>query len=100
MSGCAPRPADGSARLDEVYQRLKRVIDPEIGLSIVKLGLVYDLAEQDGSVTVTMTLTTRGCPMGGPITDGVRSVVAELPWVSDVVVNVVWEPAWSPAMIR
>ncbi len=87
-------------RLDEVYQRLKRVIDPEIGLSIVKLGLVYDLAVQDGSVTVTMTLTTPGCPMGGPITDGVKSVVAELPWVKDVAVNVVWEPAWSPAMIR
>jgi len=87
-------------RFDEVYQRLKRVIDPEIGLSIVKLGLVYDLAIAQEVVTVTMTLTTPGCPMGGSITKGVRSVVAELPWVKDVVVNVVWEPAWSPALIR
>ena len=100
MSACEARISPEDQRLNEVYQRLKRVIDPEIGLSIVKLGLVYDLAVQDGTVTVTMTLTTPGCPMGGPITDGVRSVVAELPWVKDVVVNVVWEPAWSPAMIR
>ena len=100
MSACEVRRSPEEQRLDEVYQRLKRVMDPEIGLSIIKLGLVYDLAVDDAVVTVTMTLTTRGCPMGGPITDGVRSVVAELPWVSDVVVNVVWDPAWSPAMIR
>ncbi len=100
MSACQDLRTPEERRLDEVYQRLKRVIDPEIGLSIIKLGLVYDLAVDGGVVTVTMTLTTRGCPMGGPITDGVRSVVAELPWVEDVVVNVVWEPAWSPAMIR
>ncbi len=87
-------------QLDEVYQQLKRVIDPEIGLSIIKLGLVYDIAVARGVVDVTMTLTTPGCPMGGPITDGVRGVVRELPWVEDVEVNVVWEPAWSPAMIR
>jgi len=100
MSACeTPFPAE-DRRLDEVYQQLKRVIDPEIGLSIVKLGLVYDLALHDGIVTVTMTLTTPGCPMGGPITDGVRSVVSALPWVRDVAVDVVWEPAWSPAMIR
>lgn len=86
--------------LDEVYQQLKRVIDPEIGRSIIKLGLVYDLAVKDRVVTVTMTLTTPGCPMGGPITDGVKTVVYELEWVNDVVVNVVWEPAWTPAMIR
>ncbi len=97
---CEVKVSDEDRRLDEVYQRLKRVIDPEIGLSIIKLGLVYDLAVRDGAVTVTMTLTTPGCPMGGPITDGVKSVVAELPWVRDVAVNVVWEPAWSPAMIR
>ncbi len=97
---CETRPSDEERCLDEVYERLKRVIDPEIGLSIIKLGLVYDLAVRDGAVTVTMTLTTPGCPMGGPITDGVRSVVAELAWVRDVTVNVVWEPAWSPAMIR
>ncbi len=87
-------------QLDEVYHQLTRVIDPEIGLSIIKLGLVYDIGLKDGAVSVTMTLTTPGCPMGGPITDGVRSVVRELPWVRDVDVNVVWEPAWSPAMIR
>lgn len=87
-------------QLDAVYQELKKVIDPELGMSIIKLGLVYGLDVREGVVTVTMTLTTRGCPMSGPISDGVRKVVTALPWVKDVVVDLVWEPAWSPAMMR
>ena len=93
-------PPAGEARRDEVLRRLRRVIDPEIGLDIVTLGLVYDLAVSGDAVTVTMTLTTQGCPLGDAIGEGVRAAVAELPWVGDVVVNLVWEPAWSPAMIR
>lgn len=98
MSAPAPRADD--PRLDEVYHQLVRVMDPEVGLSIMKMGLVYGLDVADGVVTVTMTLTTRGCPLGSAIADGVRAVVRELPWVREVVVDLVWEPAWSPAMIR
>jgi metal-sulfur cluster biosynthetic enzyme len=87
-------------RQDDVYQQLKRVIDPELGMSIVKLGLVYDISVQDGAVTVTMTLTTRGCPLGDAITRGVEAVVAELPWVDQVRVQIVWDPPWNPTMIR
>lgn len=96
----APVPSAGDPRVDEVYRQLQRVIDPEIGQSIIKLGLVYDLAVSGDTVTVTMTLTTRGCPLGNAIGEGVRTVVKELPWVRDVEVDLVWEPAWSPAMIR
>lgn len=85
---------------DAVYQQVKRVIDPELGQSIVKLGLVYDIVVDDGEVTVTMTLTTPGCPLGDAITRGVESVVGELPWVRSVRVAIVWDPPWSPAMIR
>jgi metal-sulfur cluster biosynthetic enzyme len=87
-------------RQDEVYQQLKRVIDPELGMSIVKLGLVYDIAVEDGAVTVTMTLTARGCPLGDAIARGVEAVVAELPWVEQVTVRIVWDPPWNPTMIR
>jgi metal-sulfur cluster biosynthetic enzyme len=87
-------------RLNAVYRQLCRVIDPELGLSIIKLGLVYDLRVEDGAVTVTMTLTTRGCPLQAAITEGVRKVVAELPWVRSVDVQLVWEPAWHPGMMR
>lgn len=92
--------ADLEALQDAVYQQLKRVIDPELGMSIIKLGLVYDIGVQDGDVVVTMTLTTPGCPLGDAITRGVESVVRELPWVRSVRVAIVWDPPWSPAMIR
>jgi metal-sulfur cluster biosynthetic enzyme len=95
----APTGAD-DPRLDEVYRQLMRVMDPEVGLSIVKMGLVYGLDVAGDVVTVTMTLTTPGCPLGRAMADGVRAVVRELAWVREVVVDVVWEPAWSPEMIR
>ena len=93
---------DGSpeARQNEVYRKLIRVMDPELGLSIIKLGLVYDMEIEDGAVTVTMTLTTPACPLGEVLTRDVRRVVGELPWVTAVEVRIVWEPRWSPAMIR
>ena len=83
-----------------VLAALHRVVDPEVGLSIIKLGLVYDLRIAGGAVDVVMTLTTRGCPLQHAITEGVRKVVAELPWVTTVNVRIVWEPAWHPGMIR
>jgi len=93
-------PLDTDALYNAVYRQLTRVIDPEVGLSIIKLGLVYDLRIADGAVEVVMTLTTRGCPLQAAITEGVRKVVAELPWVRSVKVSLVWEPAWHPGMIR
>jgi len=93
---------DGSleARQNQVYRRLVRVIDPELGLSIIKLGLVYDMEIEDGAVTVIMTMTTPACPLGEVLTRDVQRLVGELPWVTTVAVRIVWEPRWSPAMIR
>ena len=93
-------PAQFVERQNEVYRRLCEVIDPEVGVSIIKLGLVYDIAIDDGDVTVVMTLTTRGCPLGHAITEGVRRMVEPLAWVANVTVRLVWDPPWDPAMIR
>ncbi len=84
----------------QVYRQLERVVDPEVGMDIVKLGLVYDVAITTGDVAVTMTLTTPGCPLGQAMTQGAQRAVQELPWVQSVDVRLVWDPPWNPAMIR
>lgn len=78
---------------------LREVIDPEIGCNIVDLGLVYDVACNHGNVEVTMTLTTRGCPMHESICYGVQAALRTLPGVAEVRVRLVWDPPWSPAMM-
>lgn len=82
-------------------EALRAVIDPELGLDIITLGLVYDIRpEEDGSVAVQMTMTSRGCPMQGIITGSTRSVLEALPEVGAVAIDVVWDPAWTPDRIE
>jgi metal-sulfur cluster biosynthetic enzyme len=81
---------------EEVREALRIVEDPEIGISIMDLGLVYDTAIDDHHVTVTMTLTTPFCPAGPLITSQVESVLLSLPEVDKVDVDVTFTPPWDP----
>ncbi|WP_153124874.1 metal-sulfur cluster assembly factor [Peribacillus tepidiphilus] len=81
---------------DNIMGALEQVVDPEIGIDIVNLGLVYDVDINDeGIVTVTMTLTSMGCPLAGTIIDQVKTALSDLPEVKDTEVNIVWNPPWT-----
>lgn len=81
---------------DSMMAALENVIDPELGIDIVNLGLVYDVQLADEDIAkVTMTLTSIGCPMGPQIVDMVKTALSELPEVKGTDVNVVFNPPWS-----
>ncbi|MBO2534313.1 metal-sulfur cluster assembly factor [Rummeliibacillus suwonensis] len=85
---------------ENILGAMENVIDPEIGIDIVNLGLVYDVDLNDeGICMVTMTLTSMGCPLGPVIVDQIRTVLSDIPEVKDVDVNVVWNPPWSKDMM-
>ncbi len=76
---------------------LRAVKDPELGLNIIDIGLVYDVTVSEaGAAHVTMTLTSPGCPAGAEIMEDVRKTVADLEGVTAVEVELVWEPYWTP----
>lgn len=79
-----------------VLDALHEVIDPELGYNIVDLGLVYSLEVDDGMVAITMTMTTPGCPAQDYILSGVYERSRSLPGVTNVDIDLVWEPRWSP----
>jgi metal-sulfur cluster biosynthetic enzyme len=79
---------------------LREVIDPELGVNIVDLGLVYEVALSAGGVArIRMTMTTPGCPLTAYLDDAVHDALAGLPGVVDVDLRVVWDPPWSPEMM-
>jgi len=86
---------------DEVLSALKQCYDPEIPVNIVDLGLIYEIRidptdSSQNDVTVDMTLTAQGCPAHVMISDQVKSRVEQLPGVRNAIVNVVWNPPWTP----
>lgn len=86
-------------RLATIWTALATVLDPELGLDIVTLGLVYGVDLDGSTARITHTLTTSGCPMERVITDGVRSAVSAVEGIDRVDTCIVWEPAWHPRMI-
>ena len=84
---------------DELFQAISTVVDPEVGFNLVEMGLIYDASSDDeGNVKVTMTLSTRACPLHQMILQWVKEAVEKLPNVKDVDVEVAWEPEWNISM--
>jgi metal-sulfur cluster biosynthetic enzyme len=81
---------------DDVREALENVIDPELGLDFVELGLVYDIAIEGSEVTVTFTLTTPGCPIGPQVSEQMEEFVGDLPGVTKVHPKLVFTPPWTP----
>lgn len=84
---------------EAVRKALRRVKDPELNLSILDLGLIYDIAIAEGTVDVKMTLTSPGCPSGPEILGDADREIRALPGVEDVNIEIVWEPFWTPERI-
>ena len=81
---------------DEVTEALSNVIDPELGLDFVELGLVYDVGIEGGTVNITFTLTTPACPIGPQVSEQMKEFVGELEGVEEVVPSMVFTPPWTP----
>ena len=86
----------GTVDREEVMEALENVIDPELGLDFVSLGLVYDVEIENRDVHITFTLTTPACPIGPQVSEQMEEFVGELPGVEEVVPTMVFTPPWSP----
>ena len=84
------------ATVEDVTEALSNVIDPELGLDFVELGLVYEVEVDGGRVDITFTLTTPACPIGPQVSEQMQEFVGELDGVDEVVPHTVFSPAWSP----
>ena len=84
---------------EAVRQELRGVMDPELGINIVDLGLVYDVEVEDAHATVMMTLTSPGCPAGGQILMSAQQAAEAAEGVEKAEVNLVWKPFWTPDRI-
>ena len=100
--GGLPTPAAEPVGVTEEQVRLalRRVKDPELNLNVIDLGLVYAIAVARGDVTIDMSLTSPGCPSGPEIMTGVEEAARGVDGVTNVTVNLVWDPIWSPEKIE
>ena len=87
-------------RVVELKRSLRTVIDPELGENIVDLGMIYDVAVDNGSARIVMTTTTPGCPAASLLKDAVRRLAATVPGIVEVDVCLTYEPPWRPEMIN
>ena len=85
---------------DDILAALKTVIDPELGVNIVDLGLIYRAARTANGIDVELTMTTPACPLGEMITEEIKLVLRDrFPDLPDVRVEIVWDPPWSPELM-
>jgi len=84
---------------DKIREVLKDVIDPELGVSIVDLGLIYDVRFEDGEAEVDMTLTSPGCPMAPIIDKQIKEAIKKVKEVKKLRLELVWDPPWSKELM-
>jgi metal-sulfur cluster biosynthetic enzyme len=84
---------------EDITEALSNVIDPELGLDFVELGLVYDVAIDGGKVDITFTLTTPACPIGPQVSEQMKEFVGEIDGVESVYPKMVFDPPWTPDMM-
>ena len=84
------------ATVEDVTEALRDVIDPELGLDFVELGLIYDVEVEGSTVRVTYTLTSPGCPIGPQVSEQIEEFVSELEGVDEVQPTMTFSPAWTP----
>lgn len=90
---------DRETRPERIREALRRVIDPEVGLDVVTMGLVYRIDVEGSTARVRHTLTTPGCPMEGVLRRGIAEAACSVPGIEEAETTVVWEPRWHPGMI-
>ena len=83
----------------KIRLELRNVIDPELGINIVDLGLIYDVREEGGVVEVEMTLTSPGCPLAGVIDEKIRAALKKITEIKDLSIEIIWDPPWTQDMI-
>lgn len=87
---------EDEALKENLLGALENVIDPELGIDIVNLGLIYGVEmDDDGFCTVTMTLTTMGCPLAGHIEQDIHRALSDIPEITGIHVDIVWDPPWG-----
>src|SRR3989344_4444245 len=84
---------------EKVRNSLRKVLDQELHINIVDLGLVYDVREEGGVAEVEMTLTSPGCPLASVIDKDVKEVVMKIPGIKKVTLELVWDPPWTSEMM-
>src|SRR5690606_13030335 len=89
--------SDNSGDEEAIKAALKNVLDPELGINVVDLGLIYGIHQSSGAVTIDLTLTTPGCPMINEFCASVKQAVQQLPGINDVQVNLTFDPPWNPS---
>jgi metal-sulfur cluster biosynthetic enzyme len=87
------------ATVDEVTDALRDVIDPELGLDFVELGLIYEVAVEGSNVNVTYTLTSPGCPIGPQVSEQIEEFVSDLDGVETVTPTMTFSPPWTPELM-
>ena len=91
-----PAEQPASSREEQVREALKSVIDPELNMNVVDLGLIYGIGIQDNNIKVTYTLTSPGCPLGPVINGQIQSAVGRISWAEGVETALSWTPPWDP----